>query len=253
VLTLRAEAAALHAQLMPLTGEVRLHNPYDMNLNFVFYSVRSPAGTLNASPAVWHSITDNYDASGNGSVDSRGEWIKIAAEPVELAEGVLLGPGGTLAAQQTISLGRIWNQGVTPFPDLTFEVIQLNGESAEVVVEFGLNGDFNQNGIVDAADYVEWRTTNATQVVPYSGADGNGDGIVNDQDYLVWRAGFGAVLRPDGGVSLAAGGAAAAIAAAMAIPEPSACLLFALGIAIAGSARYRRRVAGFAEFRRPEF
>lgn len=53
-----------------------------------------------------------------------------------------------------------------------------------------LPGDFNLNGIVDAADYVVWRDVRQTAVVQ-STADSNGDGIVDDADYQIWRRSFG--------------------------------------------------------------
>jgi hypothetical protein len=234
-------AQTVHVQLLPLTGEVRLQNPNDTAFNFVFYSVRSPAGALDPAPSVWTSIAENYDVSGSGQVDSRGEWIKIAAEPLELAEGVPLGPGGSLPPQHTISLGRIWNQVLTPFPDLDFDVIQLSGESANVVVEFGLDGDFNRNGTVDGADYAEWRNGLTKQVPPYAGADGNGNGIIDVDDYQFWRANFGAVLPAVGQASFSLGSAAAATAAATAIPEPAACVLFTLTLSLSLSGIRRRR------------
>lgn len=57
-----------------------------------------------------------------------------------------------------------------------------------------LTGDYNQNQIVDGADYVLWRKTQGTNVSQYSGADGNGDSTVDDADYNVWRSHFGEPL-----------------------------------------------------------
>jgi CSLREA domain-containing protein len=58
-----------------------------------------------------------------------------------------------------------------------------------------LAGDFNRNGIVDAADYTLWQDSRGNSVVANgSGADGNSDGVVNDLDYGVWRTNFGATL-----------------------------------------------------------
>jgi hypothetical protein len=57
-------------------------------------------------------------------------------------------------------------------------------------------GDYNRNGLVDAADYVLWRKTLGQSVGPYEGADGNGSGIIDEADYTVWRARIGTIPGP---------------------------------------------------------
>jgi hypothetical protein len=89
-----------------------------------------------------------------------------------------------------------------------------------------LVGDYNQNGTVDAADYVLWRHTLTQMVTPSSGADGNGNGTIDDGDYGIWRANFG---------NTAGSGAAAHVTAI--IPEPATLALFIL----AGAACCLRR------------
>jgi Lamin Tail Domain len=54
-----------------------------------------------------------------------------------------------------------------------------------------LAGDFNDDGIVDTADYVVWRNTNGQIVPGGTGGDANDDGNVDQTDYLLWRADFG--------------------------------------------------------------
>ena len=71
-------------------------------------------------------------------------------------------------------------------------------------------GDYNQNGVVDAADYVVWRDSLGTSGTGLA-ADGNGDSVVNQLDYDFWRQHFGQT----------AGSGAARSAA---IPEPSLLL-----------------------------
>ena len=51
-------------------------------------------------------------------------------------------------------------------------------------------GDYNSNGIVDAADYTIWRDTFG-QVGVALPADGDGDGVITDGDYTVWKQHFG--------------------------------------------------------------
>jgi hypothetical protein len=52
-------------------------------------------------------------------------------------------------------------------------------------------GDYNHNGVVDAADYVLWRDTLNQSIAAGTGADGDGDGVVTQADYGFWRARFG--------------------------------------------------------------
>lgn len=87
------------------------------------------------------------------------------------------------------------------------------------------NGDYNGNGVVDAADYVLWRKTYDMPAVPNgSGADGNSNGIIDDGDFIHWRNRFGQATSGSGG--------------GQNVPEPHAagCVLLALGILSA----YRR-------------
>jgi hypothetical protein len=80
-------------------------------------------------------------------------------------------------------------------------------------------GDYSENGVVDAADYVIWRKTLNEPAVPAgSGADGDADGTVDADDYDYWAARFGNVVPGAGGGSLAA-----------ATPEPTSAVLLLLG------------------------
>lgn len=57
----------------------------------------------------------------------------------------------------------------------------------------GLRGDYNNDHVVDAADYTAWRDACGDgHLVIYSGADGNGDGEVTFDDYEVWANNYGA-------------------------------------------------------------
>lgn len=86
-------------------------------------------------------------------------------------------------------------------------------------------GDYNDDGRVDAADYVAWRNTLGTTGLPLgTAADGNGNGIIDAEDYLVWRDHYGEL----------AGGPAALTS----VPEPHAAI--ALGLFCGLSAWLRR-------------
>ncbi|WP_146565431.1 choice-of-anchor Q domain-containing protein [Posidoniimonas corsicana] len=83
-------------------------------------------------------------------------------------------------------------------------------------------GDYNRDGVVDAADYTVWRDQSGLTVSRLTGADGDGDGRVDQNDYRVWRSHFG--LRYDLPVAEpgdTVGGPAAADAALALWREPA--------------------------------
>ena len=92
-----------------------------------------------------------------------------------------------------------------------------------------LFGDYNANGIVDAADYTVYRHT-LGQTGTGLAADGNGNNQIDGGDYNVWRANFG---QPPGSGSGASANAA--------VPEPSTLVL--LMLAAAGWCFRRARAA----------
>ena len=56
------------------------------------------------------------------------------------------------------------------------------------------SGDYNRNGVVDAADYTVWRDTLGSEVDVYTVADGDGSAEVDAPDYDVWTAHFGQMV-----------------------------------------------------------
>ncbi|WP_145291150.1 beta strand repeat-containing protein [Pirellulimonas nuda] len=86
-------------------------------------------------------------------------------------------------------------------------------------------GDYDRNGVVDAADYLIWRSSFGAPVAsPGDGADGNLDGIVDAADFSVWRDHL-------------AGGAATASAS---VPEPAGVMLALFGVALSLTPLLRR-------------
>jgi hypothetical protein len=96
-----------------------------------------------------------------------------------------------------------------------------------------LAGDYDDNGIVDAADYVVWRDAMADSIPgTSSSADGNSDGQITQADYDVWRANFGRTADTGPAASLAS---IASIGLGSAgVPEPSS-LLTALVAVLCGA------------------
>jgi PEP-CTERM motif len=90
----------------------------------------------------------------------------------------------------------------------------------------GVPGDYNNNGVVDAADYVLWRKGVAP--LPNEVDTTGGAGVTNAGDYTAWRARFGAVSGSGSGLG------------AGAVPEPTTALL-ALLAGLVTVASWRRR------------
>lgn len=96
-------------------------------------------------------------------------------------------------------------------------------------------GDYNANGVVDAADYVTWRNSLA-QTGAGLPADGNGNGTVDVGDYSVWRGNFGDA----GGATAIAPGTDFLSVLNTVVPEPDSWIL-SMVVALILSARWRYR------------
>jgi hypothetical protein len=81
-------------------------------------------------------------------------------------------------------------------------------------------GDFNGNGIVDAADYTVWR--DSLGAPDESAIHGNGDGGgITQSDYTVWKTHFGTTYS-----------GSASLSGVSSVPEPTAAALLFLGFSL---------------------
>lgn len=88
-----------------------------------------------------------------------------------------------------------------------------------------LTGDFNKNGVIDAADYTVWRDTVGVlgSETAHPAADANHDFRVDEADYAAWVAAFNGGASPS----------------SVALPEPGGCVI--AGLVATGVALTRRR------------
>ena len=165
---------------------------------------------LSGTFTAYYSLIGNNTGSGLdpapvGSPDGNGNLIGTAANSIDPMLGPLADNGGPtwthalLAGSVAINMGdpsAAAGIGDTPLYDQRgngfVRVAEGRIDIGAVETQTGvppLLGDYNQNSVVDAADYVLWRKMQGqTGVTPFSGADGNGDQHITGADYAVWRA-----------------------------------------------------------------
>jgi hypothetical protein len=185
------------------------------------YNIRTETGYQSTSPegTLWATGLNNP-----GKTIAAANWANLTFAPWINAYG---GPGGSTLPSRLLSTDAV----VHLVSDDLYLDLQFTGWTAsaggggfsylraegELMPPAGPTGDYNENGVVDAADYVLWRDTLSQAVSsPGSGADGDKSGTVDAPDYDFWRARFGNIV---------AGGTSASVFAA--VPEPAA---MALGI-----------------------
>jgi hypothetical protein len=214
------------------TGLVTITNSTSANLNIEFYRVSSAGSAL--STAGWNSLDDqNYDAvdgpdPGTIAGDEDGEgWDEAGgSNATQLVELFLGESGSSFAPSETLNLGNAFNPavfGAGNNGDLQFTLGLLGGGQFNLNVNYvsgpaGVMGDYNNNGVVDAADYVLWRNNGPLQ------NEGVTPGSVTQEDYDFWRSRFGAMSGVGAGTT--------------AVPEPAAVTLLLAAVALLA----RRRV-----------
>ncbi len=109
---------------------------------------------------------------------------------------------------------------------LSTDAMTLSLSIVEAVV---LAGDYNNDGIVDAADYTVWRNNLSAAALPFN--ETASIGTVDESDYEVWKANFGMTLDNSGGGS----------GSPNAVPEPSTGLLLLGSISLVAAQRRRRQ------------
>ena len=201
-------------------GHTYIQNQSSVALNIDGYTITSASGAVNL--AGWTSLAD-----GNAA------WRESNPSNNQLSELNLTSNLSLAAQSAAVSLGTAFDVGGAK--DLIFLYHRaglgtLTGtvEYEDGVITFSsIPGDYDKNGIVQAADYTKWRQLFGT--VGPSDADGNGDNIVNAADYVIWRNNLGP-------------GVGSALGQATAVPEPGACVVcFAAFIAILALSSFRRK------------
>ncbi len=186
----------------------------------------------NLSNATQSDIDDEFNTWNTGFSATSGDFLSLSAAGVD---GPRQADGGL---PQLDFLRLALGSQLVDAGDVVG--LPFNGLAPDLgAFESVLPGDYNQNSVVDPADYVVWRDT-LNQSGTNLAADGDGNGSVGPEDYELWRSHFGQMSGGAAGSSLEAT-AAWSHGVLRSAPEPAA--LWLIGIAFCGvvSAMSRRR------------
>jgi hypothetical protein len=147
---------------------------------------------------------------GDEAVIRRYEYYKYTGLYDEEHEALSTYDGDTMAEPPVDELG---------------DFISANMVAANLVPVDIVEGDYNEDGAVDASDYIMWRRHKGSEV--HVLIDGDHSNVVDDGDFEVWHGNFGG--NPAEG----------ALAGSNAVPEPASLLLVLTGAGLI-SARRRR-------------
>jgi T5SS/PEP-CTERM-associated repeat protein len=143
---------------------------------------------------------------------------------------LLTATGGITGKFATAQLPSLLGNGHGPFWTIVYT-------STDVILKLvnSPTGDYNHNGIVDAADYTLWRDTLGKTGIGLA-ADGDGNHVVDTGDYTVWKMHFGEAALGSGA------GNAAGVAV---VPEQATLLMLLAGILTSCCGLYFVRVPAF--------
>ncbi|MCO6047153.1 dockerin type I domain-containing protein [Aeoliella sp. ICT_H6.2] len=224
----------LDLQVNTTTGIVTLSNANDAPISIDGYQIQSASNSLD--PVAWNSLDEQgLDSLGDGAGES---WFQGGGSNAgDVSEGFLLGTT-TLDHNEAISLGNLYDETVDG-QDLVFRFTSDSGTFRGKVsyVSGGVTGDYNEDGLVNLADYVVWRNNLGASVAPGTGADGNGDGTINAADYSEWKNNFASPLSSPLNAST------------QSVPEPATALVVVVGLSIGIAGRFRPIVAKLLSLR----
>ncbi|HEX4414727.1 MAG TPA: PEP-CTERM sorting domain-containing protein [Lacipirellulaceae bacterium] len=217
------------AQFSTLTGGQlgQIYTAWSYNYPWATdYMVFDSAAATDASlPQLFSgAITPPAQLPGFGSADAAFN----NAEKEGFANEIFDSPGGRYTG--TVKLQRSFATATTLIFVVPDNALGDNTGGISIVIapatSTGVAGDYNGNGVVDAADYVVWR-----KGVPLQNEVAT-IGSITGEDYSAWRARFGKTFGSGASDASVAGGS-------VPVPEPATLFLIAIGVVAAGAARAR--------------
>jgi autotransporter-associated beta strand protein len=175
-------------------------------------------GTPNGTPGV---DNDLLTVLGTTTLNGIGTVNLTDAGGLGIGNYTLIDYTGTLAGSDIVGF---LNQTPTGPAGFIYALVDTGSTIDLTVLPSGNDADFNDDGIIDAGDYVVWRKFNGGPGTQFTG-DATGDGNVNDLDYDEWFENFGspAIPPPPGNSG--------------AVPEPTTLALLSIFAIIAWQRR----------------
>jgi hypothetical protein len=223
----------IHA-FLSLTGDSAAHPPNVSSLNVAFELNGHPGGIAFAAPLDPPAnglIPSGVPFAGATQLPHVIRFAKDSGVPTPAVDGALMVAVPFTVAAGTapgtypvrfISGNELGSSSAVPLP-----ITLVDGSITVEGIGPLVTGDYNRNGVVDAADYGLWRNSMG-QTGPGLAADGNGNNLIDGGDYSVWKANYGRTASS----SFASG------AAIPGIPEPATWHLMVV-VLIALSAKLR--------------
>ncbi|WP_425395116.1 PEP-CTERM sorting domain-containing protein [Aeoliella sp.] len=225
------EVEQLQLQVNQETGEVSIVNTFGETFSLDTYKITSANGF---TPGDWDSLQDQDTAN---AVPLGAGWVEAGGSTNSLLAETTLTPL-EIGASESVSLGFVYDESLD-MEDLVFSYRDpATGAVRDAYVSYvtvvALTGDFNDDGIVNLADYTVWRNNLGG---PESALNGNGvntggsAGVVDQADYAAWKSNFGNTS-----------GAGALQTLSTNVPEPGTATLLVLAAGgLVCSRRFRPR------------
>lgn len=220
----------LFLEVNTTTGQATLKNQTGAAVKIDYYEVTSATGALNAM--AWNSFQEQNLGgfpAGNGSGNG---WEQFGGSSSSVIGESYLTGNSAVANNAAINLGGAFSVGGAHNLVFSYGAVLTSAPNP--------TGDYNNNGIVDGADYALWRDTLGQNITLPNDST---PGTVTQADYTAWRANFGQIGA--GGTSTLLNGfvryVTSGVGSGAAVPEPTSVFLVGIGLSIFAVTGCRKR------------